>query len=167
MQKSQESLSRIPYISVKHLPADFTTPTQNEVIKILWASYTCQIDEEKTQVTLFHDGKLIGKMYAWSFWLGDNKYDHNGIEVEEEFRWKWFATLLYNIFTHRLNFWRLKEEFCSQSDMYYFYVSRWYLPVEVYKKESWELVISEDDLEDIDISSYLNTTYAIKLRLQK
>ena len=150
-----------------HSPlSQVTIPTQDTVLDILWEGICCEIDDLKTEVRLVNqDWKLIGKMYAGSFWIGNWKFDHNWIEIEEEYKWQWYATILFHIYTDRKNFWKLKEEYCRRKDMYYFYTKMGYKLSDIIDKNG--KVVSFYDIEEVDIDSYLEKGFAVKLTLEK
>lgn len=122
---------------------------------------TFEIDEKNKKIKLFNEKQeFIWEMYEWIYWILEESFPHNWIEINKKFRWKWYWKILFEKFKDI--FWVNDIEYTRKKDSLQFLINMGYRAVSIIDESDW----NEEDiahLEEEKVLKSLKKWYTIKL----
>lgn len=119
--------------------SNFSSQKVKETLDLSKVRFEVYWDERK--IVIFSESwELIWEMYGWEYWIWEQKFPHNWIEIKDKFRSKWFWRILFE--KYKEVFWIEEIEYTRKKWTLQFLLAVWYV---------CDLLIDENGWDEIDI----------------
>jgi len=125
---------------------------------------TIIVDEDNKKIVFLDnkDKSIIWEVYDWKMEVLWTDYDHVWIEVYDMYKWKWFWTILMNLYKNKFSL--PQEDLTQKYEKYKFLKKFWYEPYELINLDTQETLHIFDDT---DIKNMLDSwNYILKMTIK-
>lgn len=102
------------------------------------------IDQTHKRIDVYIEWRHIAEIYEGNYHILDFSTVHIWIEISDNYKRKWLWIILYEKYEEE--FWLPVEEYSRQKSKHDFFISIWYIPLELINDETMETIDYNDEL---------------------